>query len=86
MAKDRNNDNWVETHFKLSNGTLLKIFHNLPDQINAAFDNWIVRTSKYDEESFCKYINSKRERGLSNHIAYTEKEYLELVKSFKGSD
>ncbi len=74
-------DEWNETHFKLSNGVLLKICHNLPNQIQAAFDNWIVRTSKYTEESFCKYINDKRERGLSNHIAYTKAEYLKIMQN-----
>lgn len=71
---------WQETHFQLSNGVLMKIYHNLPDQINAAFDNWIVRTDKYTEKSFCDYINSKRLKGLTDHIAYTENEYLKLIK------
>lgn len=67
-----------ETHFQLSNGKLLKIFHNIPNEINAALDNWLARTNKYTEQSFCDYINSKRERGLCEHVAYTEKEYNKL--------
>lgn len=85
MGKDRNGNEWTETHFKLSNGTLLKIYHNLPHQIDAAFENWLIRHQDTPtEESFCEYINDKRERGLSDHIAYTEKEYLEMVESLKG--
>jgi hypothetical protein len=77
MNKKEKHD-WTETHFKLSNGVLLKIYHNLPNQIQAAFDNWLVRTKRYTEKSFCDYINDKRKRGLSDHIAYTEEEYLDL--------
>ncbi len=70
---------WQETHFKLSNGVLLKICHNLPNQIQAAFDNWIARTKKYTEESFCEYINDKRKQGLTDHIAYTKAEYDKVM-------
>jgi hypothetical protein len=84
--KDRNNDEWQETHFKLSNGTLLKIFHNLPNQINDAFQNWIVRTDVYTEESFCKYINDKSKKFTTGHIAYTENEYKAILESLKGSE
>jgi len=70
---------WTETHFQLSNGTLIKIYHNLGDKINAAFENWIVRTKKYTEKSFCDYINHKNKQYLTGHIAYTETEYNNLI-------
>jgi hypothetical protein len=70
---------WTETHYQLSNGTLLKIYHNLGDEINNAFENWIVRTKKYTEKSFCNYINYKNKQYLTGHIAYTETEYKHLI-------
>ena len=72
-------EEWFESHFKLSNGKLLKIYHNLPNQINAAFQNWLARTATFTEKSFCKYINDKRERGMTDHVAYTEEEYLNMT-------
>lgn len=69
---------WCETTFKLSNGELITICHNIPDKIQAAFDNWIARTDEYTATSFCEYINQKRKDGKTNHFAYTVKEFEKL--------
>lgn len=54
------------------------IWNNLPEQMEAAFINWSVRTEDITPESFCRYINSKRERGLTDHYAYTEEQFRDL--------
>lgn len=71
-------DSWYEAEIKLSEEIEFKIIHNLPDQIEAAVQNWVVRTDDYTDKSLCDYINSKRERGLSDHYAFTEEEFLRL--------
>lgn len=63
MSKNAVEQNkWNQTNFELSNGYKFSIAHNLqyPDEINAAFDNWMVRTKVFTDKSFCDYINSKR--------------------------
>lgn len=52
---------WNQTHFELSNGYKFSIAHNLqyPSEINAAFDNWLVR---------------KRLKGYANFYAFTMEE------------
>jgi hypothetical protein len=56
------------------------IFHNLKphgtvDSLDAALDNWINRTEEVTAESLCQYINGKREKGMSNHYAFTRKQF-----------
>jgi hypothetical protein len=72
---------WIETFFELSDGKKFSIVHNIERQgninsIQAAFDNWIIRTTKYTEKSLIDYINSK---GV--HKAMTKKNYDE-TKTF----
>ncbi len=80
--KKSTKEQWKETLFQLSNGTEFWIIHNLPEtqglNIQGALDNWLVRTDKYTDKSFCDYINSKRH--MTGHIAMTKKEYEELLK------
>jgi len=64
--------------FEIDNKKTYKIYHNLPDMIEAALINWEVRTTVHTAKSFCDYINSKRERGLTDHYAYTEEEFNNL--------
>lgn len=54
------------------------IYHNIPDLIEAAIANWEVRTNKYTAQSLCDYINSKREAGMTDHHAFTEKQIKDL--------
>lgn len=61
---ERDMAKFKESEIELSNGTSFKIRHNLAidgpvNSLQAAFDNWIVRTNEYTAESFVNYINSK---------------------------
>lgn len=47
------------------------IIHNIPNDINLAFESWVYRTKKHNAESFCEYIKSKD----LNNIALTKSEY-----------
>lgn len=76
--KNKKEDAWCETGFKLSNGIEFTICHNIPDYITAALDNWLARTKEYTAESFCNYINKKRLEGKSDHFAYTVAEFEEF--------
>jgi hypothetical protein len=62
----------MEAHIKLSNGTVFKIYHNLPEMLSAAAQNWIARTNIYTDKSLCDYINSK---GIYGKRAFTEKQW-----------
>lgn len=78
LAKDnmQKTYQWTNTEFKLSNGTKFNVMHNVPtnnggiNDIDAAFQSWLLRTDEYTCLSFCRYINSKREKGYSNHYAF----------------
>lgn len=59
---------------ELSNGETLKVVHGIGDQIQAAFDNWIIRVqTRNDEpwfedissECFAHYIRSKGDVAMS---------------------
>ncbi len=76
------NSKWTESLIKLNNKEF-KIYHNLPDEINAALQNWLPRTKRYTPKSFCDYINHKRLQGKTDHIAYTEEEYNNIIKDGK---
>jgi hypothetical protein len=72
---------WNETFYELSNGTKFSIVHNLPmkgniNSIQAAFDNWLVRTDDHTAESFVEYINSKD----AGYTAMTKEKYEQLNK------
>jgi hypothetical protein len=74
---------WFEAEFDLilinNEKAKIKIIHNIDDMILAALDNWLVRTEIFTAESFCQYINGKRERGLSDHYAYTHAQFKEYL-------
>lgn len=74
---------FYEARLTLEDGIVLTIVHNIEDpaEFEAAVHNWDARTEVYTEESFCEYINSKREKGLSDHYAFTEKQFKELEES-----
>jgi hypothetical protein len=60
--------------------TSFMIVHNLPingniDTIEAAVDNWFIRTDKLSEKSLIDYINSKSH--MTNHHAMTLKDFGE---------
>lgn len=70
------NYDFVESEVSFDDPELnFSIIHNLPEDIIKAVVNWQARTKEYSPESFCKYINSKRERGLSDHYAFTVSEW-----------
>lgn len=73
------NDDWTETRWELSNGAIITVYHNLGEQIFAAFDNWIARTSTYTSKSFVNYIRLKANKFTTGHIAYEEKEYFKRI-------
>lgn len=61
----------------------IMIVHNIPlpgniNSIHAAVDNWLVRTSKFTDQSLVNYINSKTY--MSGHQAMTVKEFNEKYK------
>jgi hypothetical protein len=62
---------------ELSNGSVMRIFHNLPTQgintIQDAVNSWTARTDDYSPESFCKYVNGKFTGGKT--FAMTEQQY-----------
>ncbi len=62
----------------------IRIVTNIEDEklIEAAIDNWTVRTDDYTAESLCAYINSKRIRGLTDHYAFTEEQFSEMLIQF----
>jgi len=47
------------------------IVHNIPNDINLAFESWAYRTKEHTAESLCEYIKSK---DLQN-VALTKSEY-----------
>jgi hypothetical protein len=69
---------FFETEIRLSDGSSFTIVHNLPEEIEAAAINWQFRTDEYTAQSLCDYINGKRERGLTNHYAFTKEQFDEL--------
>ncbi len=71
---------WYECKITLSNGDVIDLVHNMGTMITNAFDNWLVRTDTYNAESLCDYINSKREKGMSDHICLTRAQYDELAE------
>ena len=46
------------------------IYSDIGQNLQAAVDNWYVRTDEYTPESLCEYINSK-----GAHTALTEEQY-----------
>lgn len=77
LFKALHQDQWTEYHFELSNGTKFSIVSNAPDtqgvSPNAAFQNWIVRTSNYTVESFVEYMMSKHH--MHGHFAFTKEQW-----------
>lgn len=71
---------FVTSTIQLSDGSSFNIVHNLEEMIEAAAVNWSVRTDDYTAESFCNYINSKREKGLTDHYAFTEEQYRKMIE------
>ena len=62
----------AEIEFKVKGKKVnFKIIHNIPNQINNAFESWVYRTKNYTDLDFCEYIKSK---DLS-FVAITEKEF-----------
>lgn len=61
------------------------IMHNLTqDEVHAAFTNWTARTSDFSGQSFCDYINSKRERGMTDHICLLTEDVEKELKLSPG--
>jgi hypothetical protein len=80
----KNDEKWYEAKFAMSDGTEVHLVHNIPqtdgsiNSLQAAFDNWIVRTNTYTTKSFVDYINSKTH--MSGHRALTWDDYQKLIK------
>jgi len=72
--------NLYEAVLSLADGSSFKVIHNIEDEgmFNAAVINWQVRTNEITAESLCEYINSKRLKGMTDHIAFTEEEFKQL--------
>jgi len=66
---------WNTFTIKLSNDISFDIVSNIPESnngindIQAAIDNWVVRTNQYTDKSFVNYINSKTQ--ISGFKAFT---------------
>jgi len=72
---------WHKHTFELSNGKKFDVYHNLGDQVQNAFDQWVIRTSEYTVESFCQFINEKTEIVLADDLyAYSQNEWDEIIK------
>ena len=61
------------------------IIHNLPNEgpnnFHDAFAIWQAKSQKICAESFCDYINEKRDRGLSDHYAFSESGFEGLLET-----
>jgi len=72
--------NWftAEVKFNVENNPIeFNVIHNMDEKdfINA-LESWQCRTNSFTDVSFCKYI--ERKSYITNHIAFTEKEYKQL--------
>lgn len=62
--------------FKVRNKKVnFKIIHNIPNEINNAFESWVYRATYHNDVDLCEYIKSKD----PTFIAMTENEF----KTFK---
>lgn len=77
-AEKYNSWGLTESRVELEDGTSFNVYHNLPEEIEAAVINWSVRTSKHTADSLCGYINSKRINGMGEYFAFTEEEVKHL--------
>jgi hypothetical protein len=80
----KNKSEWQKADIKFTvNGKKHKfsVVHNLPrmrgTSVEDAFNNWIVKTSKYTDADFCEYIMSKD----PSFLCITMGEYSELNKT-----
>jgi hypothetical protein len=51
--------NLHEAMFNLSNGDTIHIVHGIGDQIDAAFQNWLIRAQTRDDEPWFKELSSE---------------------------
>ena len=76
---------FTKSELELTNLSTITVIHNLPlegpNNIQDAFWVWSAKTSEFTAESFCNYINEKREAGLCNYYAFINEElYIEQME------
>lgn len=68
------------------------VWHNIPNDngaintFTAAVDNWQVRSSNHTADDFCRYVNSKFCRGISEWYAMTEEDYQLFLSTYDDPD
>ncbi len=75
-AKFNANDGKHKFHVKID------IVHNDVDDVNNAFNSWLVRTDRYTSKSLVNYINSKSHMTMT--YAMTKKHWDNLTPTLQA--
>lgn len=70
----------AEIEFKVKNKEVkFTIVHNIPNDINIAFETWVYRSQNYTAECFCEYLLNKD----FNNVAMLKSDYENLNKQLE---
>lgn len=67
----------AEIEYRVNNKDVkFTIVHNIPNDINIAFETWVYRTKKHTAECFCEYLLNKD----FNNVAMLKSDYENFNK------